>query len=335
MHRVVAAADVYHRVAYHASQGSAVSWNGRSRWTVHQASRCERPLLIEWTGRGKGEGAFAPNLLLRRLEPWRPPIYVGRDKRGPLRLLDQWIPCRACNWCLAVRGRQWSERAVQEIAWGQRTWFGTLTLNPSAHYEMECRARAHLGDAGDMGQLAHNIYYVHKEISKEITLWLKRIRKESGAAIRYVIVAELHKSGRLHYHMLVTEEPGSPPIRHKTMKSQWKLGFSSFKLVDDNRKAAHYVAKYLSKSVLARVRASQRYGEPPALRGAIAAGEQLTKSSYDIVEQINKSVLVQEKLVTPRDKTSTTRPQHFPTSQKEAMRFKHGFAGTRSDQKRE
>lgn len=271
MYRTVTAGDVYHRVRYAAGRGVPVQWNGAVRWTAYQASRCERPLVIEWTGRGEREGAFAPGCLRARLEPWRSVPYVGRDKRGPLRLLDQWIACRTCKWCLQVRARQWSERMVQEVVWGQRTWFGTLTLNPQSHYVMECRAGERLNVVNPLdGTLSHNIYSVNREISKEITLWLKRLRKQSRAKLRYVIVAELHKSGRLHYHILVTEQPGSAPVRYKDLKAQWRLGFSAWKLVKSGGEAAGYVSKYLAKSSLARVRASRAYGSPPAFIAALA-----------------------------------------------------------------
>jgi len=43
------------------------------------------------------------------------------------------------------------------------------------------------------------------------------------------------------------------------MKQQWRLGFGAWKLIK-SLDVARYVTKYLSKSVEARVRASQRYG---------------------------------------------------------------------------
>lgn len=269
MHRVVTASDAYHRIRWAANQGSRVQWDGNCRWTAFQASRCERPFIIEWTGREEKEGAFAPVLVRSRLEPWRSPPYVGRDKRGPLRLFDQHLPCRRCKWCLKVRAMTWQRRAETEIAWGQRTWFGTLTLSPQSHYAMECRARASLENHQDAATLSRDIFWVNAEISKEITKWLKRIRKESGASLRYVSVAELHKSGKLHYHILVTEVPGSRPVLHKTLKAQWLLGFSRWKLVADGKGAGRYVSKYLAKEALARVRASRRYGEPPQLSAAL------------------------------------------------------------------
>lgn len=122
----------------------------------------------------------------------------------------------------------------------------------------------------------------HEEISKEITRYLKRVRKESGS-FRYLIVCEAHKSGMPHYHGLIHEHGNR--VRWDALHDQWTLGISEIVLVKDGdlykevywehgkRKwrwtaeplaagqIARYCAKYLSKSVLARVRASQAYGD--------------------------------------------------------------------------
>lgn len=93
---------------------------------------------------------------------------------------------------------------------------------------------------------------------KRITLWLKRVRKNSGAVIRYLLVAERHKTGLPHYHLLVHEMGGV--VRHRHLADSWSYGFTNFKLVLGGRPAS-YVAKYLGKSHDARVRASLGYGQ--------------------------------------------------------------------------
>ena len=114
----------------------------------------------------------------------------------------------------------------------------------------------------DLLSISQQFQARHQAIGPELTLFLKRVRKESAAKLRYCLVAEAHKSGLPHYH-LVVHETGGQPVRHKTLQGQWKLGFSNWKLVDinDSGKTAAYVAKYLSKSALARVRASKHYGQ--------------------------------------------------------------------------
>lgn len=114
-----------------------------------------------------------------------------------------------------------------------------------------------------------------REIQRPITLFLKRVRKLSNARIRYVIVCERHVSGDPHFHVLLHELNGGDAVLYKHLAGRqdvkdyvpapWREGFTNWQLVGDRdeldgKRAAYYVAKYLSKSALARVRASKRYG---------------------------------------------------------------------------
>jgi hypothetical protein len=148
------------------------------------------------------------------------------------------------------------------------------------------------GEDFDGGTEAERFAQRHYECSKELTLWLKRVRataavdhrqsarlaesctvsrggrckchpiQEFGAPLRYLLVAEAHKTGLPHYHLLIHEYSESRPIRARHLKEQWRLGFSSVKLVaqDEGNRRGGYVTKYLAKSAIARVRASVGYG---------------------------------------------------------------------------
>ena len=94
-------------------------------------------------------------------------------------------------------------------------------------------------------------------IVEEIQRFFKRIRKNSKAKLRYLVVQELHKSGQPHYHALIHEVSGT--LTKATLQSAWTWGFSQAKLADP--KTAIYVCKYLTKSEGARVRASLGYGK--------------------------------------------------------------------------
>ena len=64
--------------------------------------------------------------------------------------------------------------------------------------------------------------------------------------------------------MLIHEKDPTKPLRHAQLKDCWRVGFTNFKLVKETperplERAAFYVTKYLSKSSLARVRASMGY----------------------------------------------------------------------------
>jgi hypothetical protein len=159
-------------------------------------------------------------------------------------------------------------RAESEIRAAKgRTWFVTLTLAPERHFWVISQARHRLAaQAIDFDAMSERDRFREQVniINQEITLWLKRLRKQSNAPLRYVLVAERHKSGLPHFHALLHEMDESTPVRAALIKSQWRFGFSQCKLVaqgENPQKAARYVSKYLSKDALARVRASVGYGQ--------------------------------------------------------------------------
>lgn len=241
---------VIRRVAAEAltSGSGVVSGPGKLIW--HTEGKCKSPVIRELTGRQR---------------PDRPLAGCNQSI-----LIDIHARCRVCVECRRHRARLWSARAADEVITSARTWFGTLTLSPASHYTMLARAAMRPGE----DEFASR----HREISKEITKFLKRVRKESGARFRYIIVAERHQSGLPHYHMLLHEMSVMAPVRERTLSGQWKLGFSQFRLVSIEtgaRRTARYVSKYLAKSSEARVRASRWYGKANRL-----------KSSLDIVEDV-------------------------------------------------
>lgn len=185
--------------------------------------------------------------------------------------LDMQVRCRRCEACLKARAHHWAERGITEFHEAQRTWFGTLTFSPAEQWATEARARSNAAawyrpvrrygesESGFENRVKEARFsQMHFANGPLLTKWLKRIRKESGATLRYLMVAEAHKNGRPHYHVLIHESPGGGRVLHKTLSSQWVHGFAQFKLADDS--AARYVCKYLSKSAEARIRASLNYG---------------------------------------------------------------------------
>lgn len=177
--------------------------------------------------------------------------------------LDLSTRCRRCEHCRQHRRVLWQQRATQETRAAPRTWFGTLTVRPEALFLALTKARSRLADQGidyDGLAIGEQFALLHREISPELTKMLKRLRKQTTAPLRYVIVAEQHKSGAPHYHVLLHEVDIARPVRHAELSAQWRLGFSKWKLVLDS-KSAGYVAKYLGKSLAARVRASKHYGD--------------------------------------------------------------------------
>lgn len=206
------------------------------------AGTCTDPVRIPLGGRPEG--------ILGQRDPDTYPAFLDIDVR-----------CRRCPACLRYRSWLWRSRAMIEINLSPRTWFGTLTLSPEAHYRyglIAATAAARRGEDFEALDDEARFRERHVAISKEITKYLKRVRERSSAILRYLLVAEAHKSGLPHYHLLVHEVLPDRPVRKALLERQWHDGFSRYKLADHG--SASYVAKYLSKSALARVRASVKYG---------------------------------------------------------------------------
>ena len=165
------------------------------------------------------------------------------------RYIDLHVACRKCPRCLRARSWLWNQRARREILLSSRTWFCTYTIRPDARVWFKCKAHSN-----DFEEIA-------AEIGKEFTKYLKRVRKQAfkktGGRLRFMLVYEAHKDGFPHVHALRHEQ--GQPVTKRELQEQWPYGFSTIKVADVN--TSHYVTKYLTKSVRARVRASQRYGQ--------------------------------------------------------------------------
>jgi hypothetical protein len=202
---------------------------------------------------------------------------LGRD-RGYVMVVELLTRCRDCEPCLRARANLWRLRARAETAMSARTWFGTITLGPDAHHRFLEQAR--LKEAGqwtDFDALGTREQWRLRceAISGELTKYLKRVRKNSGAPLRYLLVAEAHKSGLPHWHILVHECDYTKPVRYAELRKQWPYGFTKFNLVTDPRQAT-YLCKYISKDALVRVRASIRYGEgSPEQKTALAISSKI------------------------------------------------------------
>lgn len=94
-----------------------------------------------------------------------------------------------------------------------------------------------------------------EEVMQKVVQWLKNHQKRNG--LKYVMVPEHHKSGRIHLHMLYSGDlklkssgkwtKQGKPIYNCT---SWRYGFSTVIPCDQNRaKLAFYVSKYVTKDV--------------------------------------------------------------------------------------
>lgn len=194
--------------------------------------------------------------------------------------------CRRCPECLTHRRRLWTARAMDMCRVARRTWFGTLTVRPDDRFKLRLRAeQKRLWAGGEaMGHLdaTEQFRLLALELGSEATRWLKRLRSSVEGDFRYLLVTEEHKTGDPHIHLLLHEF--GPPIPKRVLEAQWRYGFSHWRLVGEDARAASYACKYLSKDLRTRVRASLGYGQTDAIR-------LLTERALKACDTVSASIL--------------------------------------------
>jgi glycine/D-amino acid oxidase-like deaminating enzyme len=233
---------------------------------------------------------------LSEIDVWDTSHYNATEPRVELRWLhsalrldvEMTVPCRKCPACLRDRSREWAWRSWSEIRASPRTWFGTITIRPDDHYRFRMLAAVRLANTkgSDLESLPPDEQFRHheREIYRALQKMFKRLRK-AGHRFRFLCVCESspsHQDGLPHYHVLIHEIGAQ--IKHEQLAGRrpdrkrgtdgipcpWPHGFVNIKLVDNDRRAAWYVAKYLSKDAKLKPRPSVRYGREPATVSRIA-----------------------------------------------------------------
>jgi hypothetical protein len=120
---------------------------------------------------------------------------------------------------------------------------------------------------------------------KRLATWFKNQRNRNGK-FKYIVVAERHKNGALHFHALIGGYTGRlvygvnphngeyiPDGRGNFVRNfdEYKLGINSAKIIDSKEsktKTAHYLQKYINKDMAIvfgqnRYWASQGLNRPP------------------------------------------------------------------------
>lgn len=181
---------------------------------------------------------------IKFLNPIRTDTYFDLQQRYGDQLVM--IPCGKCEACIEQRTRSWAVRCCLEAAQYDDNCFVTLTYNPS-----------------NLPKKGVNL--------KDVQRFIKNVRNEYGAGIRYFGAAEYGSLGRAHYHIIffnffpkdaqcLTMNPyGGFYYRSKSLDSLWRtakkledgkyhqLGFVSVGDVSFNSCA--YVARYCQKKI--------------------------------------------------------------------------------------
>lgn len=246
--------------------GEAVSLS-QTTWDV--AGFCQNPRQHTVEARQYRGDRYSPEF-----GAWaspKPNGYVLNESAGRAHAVYLTVRCGKCWWCLNARRRLWTDRAVVETGKAARTWFVTLTANPETQLRWTGQAYRRLEDGGTKpASLDEGEWYQErcKEAGRELTLYVKRLRKQAKASLRALWVFERHEGGGAHdglphvHGLLHESEEGA--VNYRILKSQWLCGYIHAKLLTDEAESVgSYVAKccgYLSKSTNVRIRASRGYG---------------------------------------------------------------------------
>jgi hypothetical protein len=160
------------------------------------------------------------------------------------------IPCGQCIGCRLERSRQWAVRCVHEASLHERNCFITLTYDPD-----------HLPENGTL-------------VMEHFQLFMKRLRKEFGAGIRFFHCGEYgEKQGRPHYHaalfnfdfpdkVFLRRTPrgdvcwSSASLQRLWGKGRTELGSLTFE-------SAAYIARYITKKQLGKGAQAHYEGRKP------------------------------------------------------------------------
>lgn len=157
------------------------------------------------------------------------------------------LPCRKCVGCRLAKSREWANRVVMEQQYHSDCWFLTLT------YDDEHLSTSHaIGAFGD-------ILSVHATLVKrDLQKFLKRVRFNSGQAIRYYAAGEYGtQTYRPHYHILLfglklddlevlqKNFAGDQYYTSKFIEKCWSLGYHILGKV--TWQSAAYTARYTMK----------------------------------------------------------------------------------------
>jgi hypothetical protein len=267
--------DTARRVAIRAKQRGARQVSLTTvQWDI--AGSCTAPVEITLCGRPEGRKnrklayGFDPVFAAKRLK-WcienRSDAWIGSGEKLPI-FVDISTKCRKCEACMNSKRLMWKHRAQRETSAAERTWFATLTVAPQHQYAFKLKTITRLKANGvDFDSLDSNEQHKQlcKSIGEDITKFFKRLRRNTGGAIKYLLVSEQHKSGLPHFHALIHDIHPTIRVTKRDLEREWTLGFTKFKLVDYSPKAIHYVTKYVSKDLACRIRSSLRYGSITAL----------------------------------------------------------------------
>lgn len=186
------------------------------------------------------------------------------------------IPCGKCIGCRLAYSRDWANRCMLEASYHDECHFLTLTYDD-----------AHLpeNDIVDMRTGEVKQSPVHTLVPRDLQLFMKRLRKNSGQELRFFACGEYGSSThRPHYHLIVfglhlddltvlkSNFRGELYYRSSLVEKCWTYGYSM--VCDVSWDTCAYVARYVVKKI--KGAAAELYTDfnivPPFVRMSLKPG---------------------------------------------------------------
>ena len=100
-------------------------------------------------------------------------------------------------------------------------------------------------------------------VVEKLTNWLDTIRRKN-LSMKYILVPELHKSGRVHFHGIFKNCPNWKLVEARTLQGRlikkngvqiynlenYKLGFTTISKVQNMEAVSVYISKYMTKELI-------------------------------------------------------------------------------------
>lgn len=177
----------------------------------------------------------------------------SRDEKKQIKLsdLDDWeyVPSLFDKVCDIKRSISVSTNRAKNMIYDYARsndfdWFVTMTFDP---------------------QKVDSFDYA--ECSRSLSQWLNNVRKRNAPDIRYLFVPELHKSGRYHFHGLMGDI-GTLRLVDSGHRNNgqiiynidnYKLGFTTATKIQDKKRTATYIGKYITKELSGHIKGKKHY----------------------------------------------------------------------------
>lgn len=108
----------------------------------------------------------------------------------------------------------------------------------------------------------------YDEVTKKLSQWLNNLKKRYAPELKYILVPELHKSGRFHFHGLLAnigniklDDSGHRDESNNIIYNlgNYKLGYSTVTKINDVRRVSSYISKYITKDLCTLTKGKRRY----------------------------------------------------------------------------